>query len=148
MPVWGLIPSHSLSGISNQTITKWKVHLVQADRPIKSRELWADILTLQELPESINFSINKMAVNRWQLPDELRNKVTGLVKLASDFLRHKLVEGASEVKGIDGNNFSAAPLPVVPRSGQRGDRWGTEKGTHKIKPSRGRSFQTLAGLKY
>lgn len=43
---------------------KWKVHLVQADRPIKLGELWADILTLQELPESINFSINKMAVNR------------------------------------------------------------------------------------
>lgn len=60
----GFMSSNSLSGISNQTITKWKVHLVQADRPIKSGELWADILTLQELPESINFSINKMTVNR------------------------------------------------------------------------------------
>lgn len=63
MHVWGLMSSNSLSGISNQPITKWKVHLVQADRSIKSGELWADILTLQELPESINFSINKMAVN-------------------------------------------------------------------------------------
>lgn len=126
MHVWGLISSNSLSGISNQTITKWKVHPVQADRHIKSGELWADVLTLQELPENINFSINKMAVNRWQLPDELRNKVTGLVKLASDFLRHKLVEVASEVKGVDGDDFSAAPLPVVPGAGQMGENeeWG------------------------
>lgn len=126
MHVWGLIWSNSLSGISNQAITKWKVHLVQADRPIKSRELWADIVTLQELPESINFSINKMAVNRWQLPDELRNEVTGLVKLSSDFLRHKLVEVASEVKGIDGDDLSAAPLPGIPGAGRKGedDDWG------------------------
>lgn len=60
----GFMSSNSLSGISNQIITKWKVHLVQADRHIKSGELWADILTLQELPESINFSVNKMTVNR------------------------------------------------------------------------------------
>lgn len=49
---------------SDQTITEWKVHLVQADRTTKSEEPPADVLTLQELPESINFSINKMAVNR------------------------------------------------------------------------------------
>lgn len=145
MHVWGFTSSNSLSGISNQTITKWKVHLVQADRSIKSGELWADILTLQEFPESINFSINKMTVNRWQLPDELRNKVAGLVKLTSDFLGHKLVEVASEVKGIDGDNFSAAPLPVVPGQDRR-ERWGTGKGTHKIKPSQ--VSETLAGLKY
>lgn len=84
---------------------------------IKSGELWADILTLQEFPESIN----KMTVSRWQLPDELRNKVAGLVKLTSDFLRHKLVEVASEVEGIDGDNLSAAPLPVVPGQ-DRGER--------------------------
>lgn len=75
-----------------------------------------------------------MAVNRWQLPDELRNKVTGLVKLASDFLRHKLVEVASEVKGINGNDFSATPLPVIPVAGQS-EEWGTGNSTHKIKLS-------------
>lgn len=51
------------------------------------------------------------------MPDELRNEVTGLVKLASDFLRHKLVEVASEVKGINGDDFGATPLPGVPGAG-------------------------------
>lgn len=61
-----------------------------------------------------------------QLPDGRRNKVTGLVKLPSDLLGRKLVEVASEVQGVDGNDLSAAPLPVVPgatdgarRSGER-----------------------------
>ena len=49
-----------------------------------------------------------------QLPDGRRNKVTGLVKLPSDLLGRKLVEVASEVQGVDGNDLSAAPLPVVP----------------------------------
>lgn len=146
MHMWSLMSSNSLSGISDQTITKWKVHFVQADRSIKSGDLWADIVTLQEWPESINFSINKMTVNRWELPDELRNKVTGLVKLTSDFLRHKLVEVASEVKGINGNNFSAAPLPAVPGAGERREWWVTGKGIHKVKPSH--VSETLAGLKY
>jgi hypothetical protein len=63
-----------------------------------------------------------MAVNRWQLPDELGNKVTGLVKLTSHFLRHKLIEVASEVKCVNGNDLRAAPLPIVPAMGQKGTK--------------------------
>lgn len=59
MHVWGLIPSNSLSGISRQTITKQKAHPVQADRPVNSGALWANVLTLQELPESINSALIK-----------------------------------------------------------------------------------------
>lgn len=81
MHVWGLISSNSLSGISNQTITKWKVHPVQADRPIKSGALWADALTLQELPQSINFSINKMAADRHRC--QMNKEIRSLALLSS-----------------------------------------------------------------
>lgn len=60
-----------------------------------------------------------------QLPDGRRNKVTGLVKLPSDLLGRKLVEVASEVQGVDGNDLSAAPLPVVPGATDGGEEeWG------------------------
>lgn len=80
-----------------------------------------------------------------QLPDGRRNKVTGLVKLPSDLLGRKLVEVASEVQGVDGNDLSAAPLPVVPGATDGGkEEWG--KALSRQQPPRRAGSETSAGL--